>query len=149
MLESFAFNIIARIDDLLHVDDLTKHSDRLTSVGTVNVVGHKKGAYSVHLSSTPYKLASTTPLVSPAKTERVPFLNNKNISKAPRRGFGVKRVLTNYLGVDTKAKTCIDSIEGAASIQNIVVNGSSERRNSSSADQSVVSCSKLLADKIK
>ncbi|KAG7033326.1 Rop guanine nucleotide exchange factor 5, partial [Cucurbita argyrosperma subsp. argyrosperma] len=149
VLESFAFNIIARIDDLLHVDDLTKHSDRLTSVGTVNVVGHKKGAYSVHLSSTPYKLASTTPLVSPAKTERVPFLNNKNISKPPRRGFGVKRVLTNYLGVDTKVKTCIDSIEGAASIHNIVVNGSSERRNSSSADQSVVSCSKLLADKIK
>lgn len=129
---------------MLYVDDLTKHSDRLTSVATVNVVGHKKAAYSVHLSSTPYKLTSTTPsfspapLVSPAKTERVPFLNNKNISsKPPRRGFGVKRALTNYLGVETKGKTCTNSIEGPASIQNIIVNESSEQRKSSSADQSV------------
>ncbi|XP_022134458.1 rop guanine nucleotide exchange factor 5 [Momordica charantia] len=155
VLESLAFNIIARIDDLLYVDDLTKHSDRLTSVGTVNVVGHKKAAYSVHLSSTPYKLTATTPsfspapLVSPAKSERMPFLNNRNVGKPIRRGFGVKRALTNYLGVETKAKTCLNSIEGPASIQNIVVNESSERRKSSSADQSVVSCSKLLSDKIK
>ncbi|KGN45755.1 rop guanine nucleotide exchange factor 5 [Cucumis sativus] len=155
VLESLAFNIIARIDDLLYVDDLTKHSNRLTSAATVNVVGHKKAAYSVHLSSTPYKLTSTTPsfspapLVSPAKTERVPFLNNKITSKPPRRGFGVKRALTNYLGVETKPKTCTNSIEGAASIQNIIVNENSEQRKSSSADQSVISCSKLLAEKMK
>lgn len=142
---------------MLYVDDLTKHSDRLTSVGTVNVVGHKKAAWhSMHLSSTPHKLTSTTPsfspapLVSPAKTDKVPFLNNKTIiSRPPRRGFGVKRALTNYLGVETKPKTCTNSIEGPASIHNIVVNESSEQRKSSSADQSVVSCSKLLADKIK
>lgn len=155
VLESLAYNIIARIDDLLYVDDLTKHSNRLTSAATVNVVGHKKAAYSVHLSSTPYKLTSTTPsfspapLVSPAKTERVPFLNNKITSKPPRRGFGVKRALTNYLGVETKPRTCTNSIEGAASIQNIIVNENSEQRKSSSADQSVISCSKLLAEKMK
>ncbi|CAK9326226.1 unnamed protein product [Citrullus colocynthis] len=155
VLESLAFNIIARIDDLLYVDDLTRHSNRLTSAATVNVVGHKKAAYSVHLSSTPYKLTSTTssfspgPLVSPAKTERVPFLNNKNTSKPPRRGFGVKKALTNYLGVETKPKTCTNSIEGPASIQNIIVNENSEQRKSSSADQTVISCSKLLAEKMK
>ncbi|XP_023549947.1 rop guanine nucleotide exchange factor 5-like [Cucurbita pepo subsp. pepo] len=155
VLESIAYNIIARIDDLLYVDDLTNHSGRLTSVATVNVVGHKKAAYSVHFSSTPYKLTSTTPsfspapMVSPAKTERPPFLNNNNNSKPPRRGFGVKRALTNYLGVETKAKTSSNSIEGPASIQNIVVNESSEQRKSSSADQNVVTCSKLLADTTK
>ncbi|KAJ1389161.1 PRONE domain [Sesbania bispinosa] len=31
VLESMAFNIVARIDDLLYVDDLTKHSDRVLS----------------------------------------------------------------------------------------------------------------------
>ncbi|GAV65457.1 PRONE domain-containing protein [Cephalotus follicularis] len=32
VLESLAFNIVARIDDLLHVDDLTKHSEQFPSV---------------------------------------------------------------------------------------------------------------------
>lgn len=29
VLESLAFNIVARIDDLLYVDDLSKHTDKL------------------------------------------------------------------------------------------------------------------------
>jgi hypothetical protein len=52
------------------------------------------------------------PLISPARGERTPFLinnnnnNNNNHIKPHRRGLGVKRVLTNYLGVDTKARIC-------------------------------------------
>ncbi|KAF3795004.1 Rop guanine nucleotide exchange factor 7 [Nymphaea thermarum] len=42
VLESLAFNIIARIDDLLYVDDLTKHADQLSSVSAVRVIAHKK-----------------------------------------------------------------------------------------------------------
>lgn len=114
MLESLAFNIVARIDDVLYVDDLTRHADKLSPISGVNVIAQKKKLsmpYSVHLSSTPYASAFSTPsfspapLISPIRGERTPFIgNNNNNGKPPRRGFGVKRVLTNYLGVDTKPK---------------------------------------------
>ncbi|XWS56643.1 hypothetical protein CRYUN_Cryun09bG0103600 [Craigia yunnanensis] len=42
VLESLAYNIVARIDDLLYVDDLTKHSEKPLSVPTVSVIAHKK-----------------------------------------------------------------------------------------------------------
>ncbi|TYI62877.1 hypothetical protein E1A91_D10G278400v1 [Gossypium mustelinum] len=132
VLESLAYNIVARIDDLLYVDDLTKHSDKLSSVPTVSVITHKKVSipYTVPVlnSSTPYKTSISTPsfspapLISPAKGERSPFLkennhnSNNNIIKPHRRGFGVKRVLTNYLGVDTKAKICGNPTTDSTSI---------------------------------
>lgn len=122
VLESLAFNVVARIDDLLYVDDLTKHSDKLSSVSTVSVVSHKKVSipYSVPVSGTPYKTSFSTPnlspvpLISPARGVRTPLLHNiNNNNKAHRRGFGVKRVLTNYLGVDSKPKICGNANEGS------------------------------------
>lgn len=130
VLESLAYNIVARIDDLLYVDDITKHSDKLSSVPTVSVIAHKKVSipYSVPGISTPYKTASTTPtlspapLISPARGERTPFLKenipNTNINiinKPSRRGFGVRRVLANYLGVESKAKICGNPADGSCS----------------------------------
>ncbi|KAF2296172.1 hypothetical protein GH714_036474 [Hevea brasiliensis] len=38
VLESLAFNIVARIDDLLYVDDLTKHSDKLSVPQSVSLL---------------------------------------------------------------------------------------------------------------
>ncbi|XWS65918.1 hypothetical protein CRYUN_Cryun05aG0154700 [Craigia yunnanensis] len=131
VLESLAYNIVARIDDLLYVDDLTKHSEKLSSVPIVSVIAHKKVSipYSVPVSSTSYKTAITTPSFSPARGERTPFLkennNNNNNGKPHRRGFGVKRVLTNYLGVDSKAKICGNPTDG------------SSIRNSNSTESSV------------
>ncbi|KAJ6311837.1 hypothetical protein OIU77_013564 [Salix suchowensis] len=125
VLESLAFNIVARIDDLLYVDDLTKHSDKSSSVPTVGVFSHKKISipYSVPVSGTPYKTAFSTPsftpmpLISPVRGERTPFLHNittsNHDSKPHRRGFGVKRVLTNYLGVDSRPKICGNTNEGS------------------------------------
>lgn len=122
---------MARIDDLLYVDDFTKHSDKLSSVPTVSVITHKKVSipYSVSVSGTPYKTTFSTPsfspapLISPARGERTPFLNatttsNDNNNRHQRRGFGVKRVLTNYLGVDSKAKICGNPTDGSYPIQN-------------------------------
>ncbi|CAK9135683.1 unnamed protein product [Ilex paraguariensis] len=121
VLESLAFNIVARIDDLLYVDDLTRQSDKLEPVPTVSVISHKKVSipYSVSVSGTPYKTPNFSPasLVSPARGERTPFLRG-NSNKPPRLGFGVKRVLTNYLGGETKAKNCGNSLEGSRSISN-------------------------------
>ncbi|XP_068668440.1 rop guanine nucleotide exchange factor 7-like [Aristolochia californica] len=108
VLESMAFNIVARVDDLLYVDDLAKQSDKFSTVSTVSVIAHKRGpmSYPVPVSSTPYATAFATPsfspapLVSPAKGERSSFI----LAKPHSRGFGVKKVLTDYLGVEVKGK---------------------------------------------
>ncbi|KAK9700073.1 hypothetical protein RND81_08G215600 [Saponaria officinalis] len=121
VVESLAFNIVARIDDLLHVDDLTKHSEKSTSAPTptpttVTVISNKKP--SVLSSSTPRKSTISTPspasVVSPERgVERTPF-GNRDVNKPPRRsGLGVKRVLTNYLGGELKTKSCGNQIEGS------------------------------------
>ncbi|KAK6933084.1 PRONE domain [Dillenia turbinata] len=127
VLESLAFNIVARIDDLLYVDDLTKHSDKLLSNPPVSVIAHKKVPipYSVHVSSTPHKTTFTTPSLSPAplfgpaRGERTPFLHS-NKPPPDRRGFGVRKVLTNYLGVEAKSKSCdsINKVPALASSNN-------------------------------
>ncbi|KAF7831001.1 Rop guanine nucleotide exchange factor 5 [Senna tora] len=126
VLESMAFNIVARIDDLVYVDDLTKHSDRFPLVSStvsrpfsMSVSGTPQkpvrggGGGGGNGGSTPRFSPAGLPLISPAKVERTPFLSNNNSSiiKPHRRGFGVKRVLSNYLGVDTKAKICSNSTE--------------------------------------
>lgn len=111
-MESIAFNIVARIDDLLYVDDLTKNSDKSELVATsVSTVSQKiSHPFSVSVSGTPHKAAfgtpkfSPAPLISPARGEITPFLHNNN--KAHRSGLRVRRVLSNYLGVETKTKTC-------------------------------------------
>ncbi|MCD7453826.1 Rop guanine nucleotide exchange factor 5 [Datura stramonium] len=106
VLESLAFNIVARIDDLLHVDDLTRQS-----VPTDSVIAHKKAMIIPYSVTAPYRTALATPnfspvpLISPAKGERTPFLS-ANSNKLARRGFGVKRVLSNYLGCEAKTKNC-------------------------------------------
>lgn len=117
VLESLAFNIVARIDDLLYVDDLTKHSDPFSPMSKVGVIGHKGVSipYSVPVSSTPYKSAFSTPtfspaLVSPGKGELSPF---RTSSKIPQRGLGVKKVLTDYLNIDNRGKDCGNSSVGA------------------------------------
>ncbi|KAE8669305.1 Rop guanine nucleotide exchange factor 5 [Hibiscus syriacus] len=148
VLESLAYNIVARIDDLLYVDDLTRHSDRLSSVPTISVIAHKKVSipYSVPVLNTPYKTSiastpsfSTAPLISPAGGERTPFLkennnsnsnnNNNNIIKPHRRGFGVKRVLTNYLGGDSKLKICSNPTTDTSSILKNSTNNSEKSGN--------------------
>ncbi|KAF5737199.1 rop guanine nucleotide exchange factor 7 [Tripterygium wilfordii] len=117
VLESLAFNIVARIDDLLYVDDLTKHSDQLSSLSSVGMIAHRSVTipYSVPTPSTPYKTAYATPafspasLVSPSKGDRTPFLTS---GKIPQRGLGVKKVLTDYLSIESKGKDYSNLIEG-------------------------------------
>ncbi|KAM1020110.1 hypothetical protein ACFX13_042145 [Malus domestica] len=128
VLESLAFNIVARIEDLLYVDDLAKQTDKLSSVAAVSVISRKKVSvsYPVPAPSTPHKRSSATPnlppapSISPVRGERTPFLHtNNNKDKPPRRSFGVRRVLTNYLGVEIKARICSNTMEGSVSIPNL------------------------------
>ncbi|GAA0155354.1 guanyl-nucleotide exchange factor [Lithospermum erythrorhizon] len=127
VLESLAFNIGARIDDLLYVDDLTRQSnDQLASVPTINVVTQRKITTPKRMpaSGTPNKkpfgtpIYSPGPLISPAKSERTPHPGSKE-NKPPRRGFGVKRALTNYLAGETKVKNTSNLItDGQNSMSN-------------------------------
>lgn len=113
---------MARIDDVLYVDDLTKHSDQLLSISKVGVMAHKGVPipFSVPVPNTPYKTAFTTPsfspgqLVSPANGDRSPFINDCNML---HRGIGVKKVLTDYLNVDTKDRGYGKPIEGSDTAQ--------------------------------
>lgn len=95
VLESLAFNIVARIDDLLYVDDLSKHSDQLISISKVGVISHKNVGYKSSFASP--KL-SASPMI---KGERKPYTES---SKLPLGGFGVKKILTDYLSMDGKGK---------------------------------------------
>ncbi|KAK6135894.1 hypothetical protein DH2020_030381 [Rehmannia glutinosa] len=97
VLESLAFNIVARIEDLLYVDNINNQSDKLSSVPTTLSGG-----------------------------ERTPFLNG-NCNKLPRRGLGVKRALTNYLGGDGKPKNCGNILEGLGSISSRITEGTVSR----------------------
>lgn len=142
VLESLAFNIVARIEDLLYVDDINKQSDKLSSM---NLVSHKKASvpFSVPVSGTPYRSAYSTPsfspapLISPARGERTPFLSGY-WNKPPRRGFGVKRVLTNYLHGDAKAKNGAHILQGLGSISNRTTEGTASRLSVEGKEQVAV-----------
>lgn len=101
VLESLAFNIIARIDDLLYADDLNKHSDQFMPISKVGIIAHKSMGtpLSVPVNGTPYKTAFTTPSFSPSQ-----HISPAKGSKLSNRGFGVKKVLTDYLSIDSKVK---------------------------------------------
>ncbi|KAG8380762.1 hypothetical protein BUALT_Bualt06G0049800 [Buddleja alternifolia] len=145
ILESLAFNIVARIEDLLYVDDINKQSDKLTSVPAASSVSQKKISvpFSVPASGTPFRTAYNTPnfspapLISPARGERTPFLSG-NCSKASRRGLGVKRVLTNYLNGDAKVKTCGNIFESLGSISNRISEGAASRLSMEGKESSSV-----------
>lgn len=135
MLESLAFNIAARIEDLLYVDDINKESDKPSST---RLMSHKKIAipYSVPLSGTPYRTTYTTPnfspgppLPSPARGERTPFLVGSCKGERTRRGLGVKRVLTNYLVGDPvtdrvaegrTSRSSLDAKDSSSSISQLI-----------------------------
>lgn len=111
VLESLAFNIMARIDDVIYVDNLSKQSqDRASRVSTSS---HKR--VSVSTMGSPYRPSFGTPkfspgpLVSPARGDKTPFLaSNGTSNKPPGRGCGVRRALTSYLGGETRVR----SLEG-------------------------------------
>ncbi|KAD3068386.1 hypothetical protein R6Q59_017601 [Mikania micrantha] len=86
VLESLAFNITARIDDLLHVDDLARHSDKFSSISNRDIVS-KTIVGKPYTVATPYKTAFTTPSLSPSHFDNSP-----------------KKILTDYLTIDPKGK---------------------------------------------
>ncbi|KAL5058052.1 hypothetical protein RYX36_029656 [Vicia faba] len=111
VLESLAFNMVSRIDDVLYVDDLTKNSDQFISHSKAGVITRKSISlpYSTPVPTTPYKSAFGTPTrspahaISPSKGGKSPVINNG--SKTPQRGVGVKKSLTDFLSIDAKGSS--------------------------------------------
>ncbi|CAL9229326.1 unnamed protein product [Arabidopsis halleri] len=151
-LESLASNIIARIDDLLYVDDLTKQSDDnnlLSSPAVSSIIAHKKVVplpYLISASGTPYRTSFSTTagfspsMISPKKGERrTPYSSkdtNKIIEKGlPSRGFGVRRVLNNYLGMESKLKICVNPSDNADTAVICKEGEEEKKRNSISVHQ--------------
>lgn len=138
VLESLAFNIVARIEDLLYVDEISRQSDKLPSSPRLSLISHKKANHPVTVpgSGTPYRTASATPnfsplsLISPSRGERTPFING-NSNKSSRRGLGVKRVLTNYLGGDPK-------VNGVGSVSNRITEGPTSRLSTEGKESSSI-----------
>ncbi|KAL6526757.1 Rop guanine nucleotide exchange factor 7 [Orobanche gracilis] len=87
VLESLAFTIVARIEDLLYVDDINKQSDKLAPV---NLISRKK---------------VTTAHVTP-----------NFFSPANSRGSAPKHVVTNYIGGNVKVKDSGLIVEGTSSV---------------------------------
>ncbi|KAL7588443.1 hypothetical protein Lser_V15G38757 [Lactuca serriola] len=88
VLESLAFNITARIDDLLYVDDLARHSDKFSSISNREIVSKTiiGKPYTLHTVTTPYRTTFTTPSLSPS------HINSP------------KKIMTDYLTIDQKGK---------------------------------------------
>lgn len=105
VLESLAFNIVARVDDLLYVDDLSKHSDQLISISKVGVITHKSGGYKASFAA---PSLSSSPLMAPAKGEKTAYNESSNLPL-------VKRILTDYLSIDGKGKEMSSNMERSAS----------------------------------
>ncbi|KAL8508981.1 hypothetical protein ACS0TY_016244 [Phlomoides rotata] len=102
VLESLAFNIVARIDDLLYVDDLSRHSDQLMPFSKVGMITRKGSGISY---PTPYKTAFSSPrmswgnLMSPARGDASPYIES---SKHSLHGFGFKRIFTDGKGKELR-----------------------------------------------
>ncbi|XP_042388227.1 rop guanine nucleotide exchange factor 7-like isoform X1 [Zingiber officinale] len=101
VLESLAFNIIARIDELLRVDDLSKHLK-------IGFVEPKRPSFLHSVPSldtarvTAYSTQNFSPVAvtNPAREERFAILNGKSHN----HGLGMKKILTSYLSAQVKGK---------------------------------------------
>ncbi|KAL0714509.1 hypothetical protein Bca4012_021488 [Brassica carinata] len=125
VLESLAYSIGVRIEEVLYMDDISKEdhddsscSDKLRLLSREDASSRSAGSLRKRLSapslfsvsfsgtSTPYRTPSFSastptyspmPLISPISGggERAPFLSRRNIRE--RCGFGPKKALANYL----------------------------------------------------
>ncbi|KAJ1263184.1 hypothetical protein BS78_09G164600 [Paspalum vaginatum] len=101
VLESLASNIIARIDDLLNVDELSKQPEHLTAAtgadGKIACKGNSSKTAVVPVSGTPYATAYATPsfspaqLSSPSKIGRALLVDRRSHHVRGAAGAGAKR----------------------------------------------------------
>lgn len=113
-LESLAFNIVARIDDVLYVDGLSKNSDQFSSISHEMVAAPCSVPSSSTLDAITRSNASflPSPLIRPMPGERSPFFSRK----AHGSSSGVKKVLTDSSTGELKASNNSNIMEVSAPV---------------------------------
>ena len=115
VLESLAFNIIARIDDVLYTDDMVKKSMTLPPAPPsrpTNQIKRSNVVHNVHTTTltTPYTTPlispNTSPILSPLQHQIPNSPHDNGDSYAVIRGPNFKPVLSDWPGdkVDTTLK---------------------------------------------
>ena len=134
---------MARIDDLVYVDDLTKNSDQFMSTPKAGVIAHKSIGipYPVPLSSTQYQTGFATPGFSGA------LLVSPRSKLLPCR-FGVKKALTDFLAIDTRGKKCSHKVERSNSSSSIIREASTSQTEIGSFECSTEASSPRTQDSV-
>ncbi|KAM0889492.1 hypothetical protein ACQ4PT_027689 [Festuca glaucescens] len=117
VLESLASNIVARIDDLLNIDELNRHSEHLSTGDADLKIACSKAVVppyqQVPASGTPFVTAYATPsfspgqLSSPSKKDRTSLSAGRR-SHGSNRAAAAKRALTDHLGPEVKGMIIVN-----------------------------------------
>ncbi|KAM0922755.1 hypothetical protein ACQ4PT_005938 [Festuca glaucescens] len=117
VLESLASNIVARIDDLLNIDELNRHSEHLSPGDADLKIACSKAVVppyqQVPASGTPFVTAYATPsfspgqLSSPSKKDRTSLSAGRR-SHGSNRAAAAKRALTDHLGPEVKGMIIVN-----------------------------------------
>ena len=102
VLESFASNIVTRIDDLLNIDELNRHAEHFTATGDADCkIACSQTAvpsFPVPASGTPS--LSPAQLASPSKKERTSLTPGRRSQHS--RGAGTKKGLMDHVSTEIK-----------------------------------------------
>ncbi|CAM0883575.1 unnamed protein product [Alopecurus aequalis] len=116
VLESLASNIIARVDDLLNIDELNRHSEHLSRGDADLKIACSKAVVppyqQVPASGMPFVTAYATPSFSPGRLSS-PSKDRTSLSAGRRshgshRGAAAKRALTDHPGPEVKAMIIVN-----------------------------------------
>ncbi|KAL5180229.1 Rop guanine nucleotide exchange factor 5 [Glycine soja] len=118
VLVSLASNIVAHIDDVIYVDDLTKHSDPISSLPKVSHDALALQREQNHNSS----IKVSFPIEGPAEGAKSSFINK---GKLPQRRVGVNKVLTHFDSIERKEKfvptlTTFDEVSALTTFDEVV-----------------------------
>lgn len=91
-----ASNIVARIDDVLYVDDLTKHSGQFSSLSKVGAITHK----SIPI---PYRSSFGT-----TNCVKSPFINSNEL---PQGGVGMNKLSRDFSSIGRKEEIFDEVLE--------------------------------------
>lgn len=116
VLESLASNIVARIDDLLNIDELNRHAEYLPPGDADRKIACSKAVVppyqQVPASGTPFVTAYATPSFSPSQLSS-PSKKDRTSPAAGRRSHGnrvaaARKALTDHVGPEVKGMIIVN-----------------------------------------
>lgn len=116
VLESLASNIVARIDDLLNIDELNRNSEHLSPVDADLKIACSKAVVppyqQVPSSGTPFVTAYATPSFSPGQLSSPSKKDRTSLTAGRRshgnRGAAAKRALADHVSPEVKGMIIVN-----------------------------------------